>query len=394
MRVALLSHIASPVAPTGAERSLAVLAAGLANRGHEVSLAVPGRWALAEEVRARGIAIDLIPVRACWLVQYHKQPWPRQVARWLRYVAPDPGASRLADWLDRVDPEVVHVNCLPHLRGAAAACRGHRPVVWHVREMLAPGPRRRAFARRLARDADRVVAVSGAVAGWLADEGLGDRLDMVHNGVAVPTPLPDRGRARSQLGLAPEDVVVLQLGQLVAHKGAADLLEAVWSARQRGAPVSALLAGDGPSDFRRRLEARVAIGPDGWGRVLRPVADPWQLLAAADLVAVTTRWPDPLPRSVLEAMASARPVIGFASGGVPEMVEDGVTGRLVEAGDVTGLARAIAELAGDPARREAMGAAGARRAVDEFSVVRHVDRMEKILVTAAGRGFGSQRLAG
>jgi glycosyltransferase involved in cell wall biosynthesis len=98
-----------------------------------------------------------------------------------------------------------------------------------------------------------------------------------------------------------------------------------------------------------------------------------------NVAAITTLWPDPLPRVVMEAMAAARPVVGYGGGGVSEMVVDGETGLLCQPGDIGGLTRAIVELAGDEALRSRLGEAGRRRAKELFSVERHVDQMEKVL---------------
>ena len=377
MRVALLSHLASTQAPTGAEHSLALLARGLAERGHDVHVAAPARWALAPQLEAAGVAITELPVRMCWLVQPEPQPALAQAIRLLRWGLPDPGLGRLRRWLEDLMPDVVHVNCLPHLGGAAAAQVAGLPVVWHVREILPPGVRRRAFARRLRLDADCVVAVSRAVASWLEMEGLGDRLEVVHNGVEAPAEPPSREAARAELGLNPDVSLVVWLGQLLPHKGATETVAAVELARRSGVPLELLLAGPGSGRERTRLET--ALAGRNWARLASPQPNPWSLLAAADLVAVTPTAPDPLPRVVMEAMAAGRPVVGYAIGGIPEMVEDGLTGLLVPAGDIAGLAAALASLAADAGRRRELGERAGRLAREEFSVARHVGRMAEVL---------------
>jgi len=104
-----------------------------------------------------------------------------------------------------------------------------------------------------------------------------------------------------------------------------------------------------------------------------------------DAACLPTMTPDPFPRSVLEAMAAGLPVAAFRGGGVDEMVGDGETGLLVEPGDVEALARAFVRLARDPEAAREMGRAGRSRAAAEFSIERHVDRMERLLSAAAGR---------
>ncbi len=386
MRIALLSHLASPAAPTGAEHSLTLLAAGLAERGHEVGVAAPGPWALGDRLRAAGVEVETLPLRMCWLVQYEEQPMWRQLARALRFAWPDAGAARLQRWLRTQRPDVVHVNCLPHLRGAEIAGSLGIPVVWHLREMLPPGPRRRWFARRLRRDATRIVAVSEAVAGWLREEGLDGLVEVVHNGVEAPARLMDAAGARARFGL-PEDAVAIGLfSQLVAHKGALDLVRAAAAAGPPADRAHYLIAGHGPSAFVGRLRREIAArGLADRVHLVPPQDGVWELVAAVDILAVTTLWPDPLPRVVMEAMAAGRPVVAYDGGGVPEMVVDGTTGLLVRTGHPEALAAAIVRLAGSRDLRQSMGAAGRERADREFSVDRHVARMEAVLAAAARR---------
>ena len=84
-----------------------------------------------------------------------------------------------------------------------------------------------------------------------------------------------------------------------------------------------------------------------------------EILAAADLFALASRW-EGCPLSVMEAMAAGLPVVAAAVGGVPELVEDGVTGILAPLDDTDALGRALALLAYDPQRRRAMGNAARR----------------------------------
>jgi glycosyltransferase involved in cell wall biosynthesis len=384
MKIAMLSHLASVSAPTGAERSLALLAHGLSAGRHEVSVTAPGRWSLTGELEQAGVSVTPIPVRSCWLVQWEPQPMWLQAARGLRFAAPDPGARLLRRWLAGLAPDVVHVNCLPHLRGAAAAKALGLPVVWHLREILPAGRRRRWLAGRLRRDATAIIAVSDAVAGWLREEGLGDRVEVVYNGVGLPPDSVDQETARRRFGLPPDATVIGLFGQLVAHKGALDFVRAAHAVFADKSDLHYLIAGDGPASFARQLEREIAAGAArNRIHVVPPQPEIWELMAAVDVLALTTLWPDPLPRVVMEGMAAGRPVVAYDGGGVPEMVVDGETGLLCAAGDVDGLAVAIGRMAGDSDLRQRTAEAGRRRSRVLFSVEGHLDRMESALVAAS-----------
>jgi glycosyltransferase involved in cell wall biosynthesis len=380
MKIAIMSHFASTAAPTGAERVIDLLARGLNNRGHRVTVSTPGRWMLASGLLDAGVEVRSIPVRACWLVQWANQPFWRQAFRFTRYVFPDRGVPALRRFVRDFEPDVVHVNCLPHLRGAAIAHSCGRPVVWHIHEILPPGPRRRFFARRLRRDATRIVAVSEAVAWWLRDEGLGDLVEVVHNAIEPPAQLPKRAAAREMFGLPTKACVIGLFGQLVEHKGALHFVHAAHRAASSNSDLHFLIAGHGPRQFFRRLHREIVNGP-ARDRIhlVPPQKEIWSLLAAVDVVAITTLWPDPLPRVVMEAMAVGLPVAGYGGGGVPEMVVHGENGILSEPEDVDGLAAAFERLAGDAELRRRMGEAGSLRARDLFTVQGHVDRMEAVL---------------
>jgi glycosyltransferase involved in cell wall biosynthesis len=387
MKLVAVSHLASPDAPTGAEKSLAFLAGALSERRHATAVVVPGRWCLSDAVKESGVEVAEIASRACWLVQWGKQSGWKQTLRYLRYRFPDPGYRRMMVWLDRYWPDVVYVNCLPQLKGAAAARALGLPVVWHIREILPPGRRRRWFSRRLRRCASRIVAVSHAVAEWLTQEGLGDMVEVVHNGCTSPAILPEPSMLREKYGLRPTGVLVGYFAQIVRHKGVVDLVRAASRAMAEDPAVGIVIAGAGAPRELDRLQAEIAGSPFSERFVmLPPEKDVWNLLAAVDMVVVPSLWPDPLPRSVMESMAAGRPVVAYRTGGVPEMVVDGETGFMVEPGDVEGLADGIAQLAGDADLRQRLGAAAARRARSDFSFNSHVDRMEQILIECAAAG--------
>jgi glycosyltransferase involved in cell wall biosynthesis len=91
------------------------------------------------------------------------------------------------------------------------------------------------------------------------------------------------------------------------------------------------------------------------------------VLGAADVVAVPSTAPDPLPGAATEAAAAGCPVVASAHGGLPEIIRDGQTGRLVTPGDAGELARVVRELIDDPEQRRRLGVAAAADARERFA---------------------------
>jgi glycosyltransferase involved in cell wall biosynthesis len=157
-----------------------------------------------------------------------------------------------------------------------------------------------------------------------------------------------RKRWRQAHGFSDKDRIVVSLARLVPQKNPLGLIEAF----ARVPDAHLVLAGGGSL-----LEAvNKAAGPRV--RVLGVVEDVPELLAASDVFALASDW-EGHPVSVLEAMAAGLPVAATAVGGLPEIVEEGVTGRLVQAGDMRALGHAITDAL---ANRAAMGEAARRRA--------------------------------
>jgi glycosyltransferase involved in cell wall biosynthesis len=180
------------------------------------------------------------------------------------------------------------------------------------------------------------------------------RIVTVHNGIdptryaAIPDPQPT--------GRPP---VVGVITRMVAGKGLEDLLAACERLLSRG-EYRFVLAGDGPLKpvlEQRARQRGIAQHIDFPGFV-----DPKVAMQEID-VFVLPSYKEGLPYNVLEAMAAGRPVVATAVGGLPEIITDGVNGRLVKVGDVTALAEAIEETARPPRLSEL--AAAARRTVQE-----------------------------
>ena len=278
------------------------------------------------------------------------------------------GVARRWRLYARLDPHVVH-SCLFGFDALAALPARLRsvPLVVSARRELPGWMRLRHRAARWLgnRLSHRVVCCSTAVERAVLREAGIDarRVVTIGNGVALERFAGTgerRAAARRDWRVSAGDWLCVTVANFGLEKGHRQLLEA---ARRALAAVPELLfvwAGDGPL----RGETAAAVAAAGLSERVRlpgQVADVAGLLAAADCFALASL-SEGSPNALLEAMASGLASVATAVGGVPELVEDGVSGVLVPAGDPAALAEAILALRADPERAARLGRAARARA--------------------------------
>jgi glycosyltransferase involved in cell wall biosynthesis len=244
--------------------------------------------------------------------------------------------------------------------------------------------RLRALSREAARLSDRVIATDEATrADVSALLGVpADRVSVVPNGIepeeiARLTPADPAAFLRGTLpALDDASLVFLSVGRLELYKGFRDVLEALTMAHGRSRLPGGwawVVAGDGPA--RGTLERGARMLP-GFVHVVGRVTEAMlhALYARAHVFVHAPRY-EGSSLVTLEAMAHGLPVVATRAGGIPDKVLEGVTGRLVAPGDADALATALADVAGDPARREEMGRRGRARVQAEFAWERIIERV-------------------
>lgn len=263
---------------------------------------------------------------------------------------------------------LVHTNTSVTLGGAAAARIAQVPHVWHVREIYAGFERWWPAYRRLLVTADALPCVSAATAAQF--DGAGP-VSVVPDGLAAFPERADQTAAREELGIDQDAFAIALMGRLSPWKGQDVLIDALADVRLREANAFALIAGaPWRGEERRGRELRELaerIGVADRVRFLGFRDDIATVLGAADVVAVPSTQPDPLPNAALEAGAAGCCVVAADHGGLPDMIRDGETGLLVPPGDVGALATALASLAADPERRLALADAAARDIPERFA---------------------------
>lgn len=183
----------------------------------------------------------------------------------------------------------------------------------------------------------------------------------------------------------PDDVFeILSVGSLQPYKGFVHLLGACSFLRDRGVRFRCRIVGEGA--LRGQLEAQIdELDLEGDVQLLgaKTQQEVAQMMPEADCyvqpsVVTPSGKMEGIPVAIMEALACARPVVSSALSGIPELVEDGVTGYLVPPGDAEALCDRLAQVHADPGKAKALGLSGRDRVLNDYQLVRNVGRLASL----------------
>ena len=293
---------------------------------------------------------------------------------------------RLRRYLDVHRIDVVHSHS-PLPGAVARVISGHGRLLVHTEHNMWDRYHwaTRAVNAATFRRNQAVIAVSEGVAGSIRRRCLRGGVEpevVIHgtSGGRVQRGPAARRRAREALGLDPTTFVAGSVGNFTPKKDHATMLEAFAIVRRAVPDARLVVIGSGPLEAELHRRARQ---PDLAGSVdfTGTRDDVELLLAGLDVFVMSSRY-EGLPIALLEAMSAGVPPVATRVGGIPEVVLDGESGRLVEPGDHAALARAIVDLAADPEERERLGesAIQASSSCDLESAVRSLEALYERVV--------------
>ncbi len=279
--------------------------------------------------------------------------------------------------------DVVHAHGLK-VGWLASSIAGRPPTVLSVHNLVLDEVAGRSASvlrlleERLPARVDRTIAISSGVARRFDGVRAADRIVVIPPAGPPPEPTRTRAAVRADLGLDPGDDLVVTAARLNPQKDLEMLVDAAAIARRSRPNLRWFVFGEGPSrpDVERAIAAKdlegvvVLSGP-------RPTVD--DELAAADVVAVTSRW-ESGPLVVLEALALGRPVVSTRVGLAPDVIGC-ESGRLVDVGDAAGMAAAVVDLLADPPE-SGPGLTGSAARFAPDALVRQVESVYRELSVA------------
>jgi glycosyltransferase involved in cell wall biosynthesis len=341
----------------------------LSSRGHRICLFHERPGNLADEFRS-------------FCESIHQGPSP------LYSDTPTRDAPRIAMRAiaaSRRRPDVVLVNNFSELVWAAGIKALTRaPIVCYLHEFK---PVKRSSLRLLGGRVDRFVLSSEFIRGAWSNHGLdGARAEVVHPGISqsLYTSGTDSDRAgiRRELGLPAEAYVVLYIGRLIPEKGVDVLLEA-WRSLALPPESARLLIVGLPPVTDSYIDGLRAMSPPGceWLPMVRNVVP---MLQASDVLTLPSRCDEGFGRVIVEAMATGRPAVASAAGGIPEILRGEFEGLLFTRGDSAALAERLLALRDWRVSDPALAAHCANHVAQNFSLGAATDQLAGILASVAG----------
>jgi len=214
------------------------------------------------------------------------------------------------------------------------------------------------------RGAWRFIVVSTDLVEHMARQGVArERLVNVYTGIWSPELEPQRRDLRAEYGIGPDALLLAHVGNARPVKGFPYLLAALADLKRRGVVFHLLVAGKGYED---EVAAIDRLGLTDAITLLGHV-DVMQITPNVDIMVLPSRI-DAAPRAVIEATVVGTPVVGTRVGGVPEILDDGRGGVLVDPGDPSSMAKALADAARDPESMRALAQHALRRNRELFSI--------------------------
>ena len=360
--MARLLFVSTSTTVGGAEKTLHALATLVDPKRHEVcgvvGLKPDGEY--ARKLKAQGFRVETLGLTR----------------------APRPGdATRLAKIIERERPDLVHAimyQAIQLTRLAKSKVSFPFKLVSSPRVHYRTRPLWTLLVDRALKNRDDLLIAECDASRRFLTGTLGyapAKVKVIRNGVDLagwPVSKVERQKRRLELRMNAGDLLLGATGRLDKQKGFAYLIEAMAQLKRTDARL--VILGEGPE--RKHLEALVRRHELEKTVMLpgeRPEIASW--LSAFDAYCLPSLW-EGLPNSLLEAMALGLPVVASAVDGVPEAVTNGKTGLLVPPASPAALAKALKELAGDPARRAALGAAAHAEIAEKFTLRRMIGEYE------------------
>jgi glycosyltransferase involved in cell wall biosynthesis len=370
---------------SGAERVLMNLLSRLDRKKFEPIVTAPADGTFLTEITTRGF--KMYPINTPLLIR-SKNPF-----RLIKYI-PDfwKTTAQLKTIIKQEKIDLIHANSFTAMLYSNSAVKSTgKPIIWHMHDIITPRWFNRRFITYAGRGATKIVAVSNAVKSRLIELGVpAEKCITLYNGMDCSIPVtPDATsiaeieRIRKELQIPQDAIVISMFGQIAQWKGQAIFIQAAAKLVEQYPQLRFLIIGDiihnREQKYKRDIEQLITqlhlSSPIIFTGFRRDVPN---LMRMSDIIVHCSVMPDPLPTVILEAMVSKKPVIAARVGGVPEIVQDGLTGLLFTSQKTDELVNAMRQLVVSKELRQIMGNAGRNRVEQFFNINQNIEIVQTI----------------
>ncbi|MEW5768499.1 MAG: glycosyltransferase [bacterium] len=369
-------HLDSEKTWRGGQAQVFYLASGLKERGHHVAVTCPKEAPLFKKCQRSGLTTYPVKMRGEWDMA---------------------SAWQIARLIHKEKPQIIHIHSAhAHTLAqiALAFTFNSRPKVVLSRRVDFHIKKNPISYFKYRWGIDRIMAISSGIKQVLIQDGLAEeKIEVVHSGIDLSR-FEVKGKAEylyPELGLDPTQPIAGIIAALAPHKDHANFLKAASIVSSRLPRVKYLVVGEG--ELRKDLEVLCQEqGIDDKVRFLGFREDVIQILTILDLF-VLSSYLEGLCTSLLDAQAAGVPIVATRTGGVPEIIKDGVNGLLVPPQDPKSLAEAIIRLLKDKVLANQMSIKG-KEMVKEFSKEAMISKTEEVYTKLLAETFPQPSQAG
>lgn len=374
----LMLHSVSDI--YGASRILLITATMLLEMNYNVHVVISEQGPLSEQLRLAGVRVSII--RLGILRKKYFNLFGLANRAWVLSIA----YVKLRRLVKAEAVGVIYSNTAMVLVGGFLAKATGIKHLWHIHEIT---EKPKFFARFLGwainRNSDRAVTVSAEVSNHWGQYVQPEKLVTIHNGLDYSPYVNAESTLKASLGITDSQVLVGMVGRVNSWKGHRYFVDLAAIITERFTNVKFVMVGDAYKGEEHLVDELIGYVSDkGLSDHISYLgfrADIPNVLKGLDVFVLPSILPDPLPTTVLEAMACGIPVVATRHGGAKEMVDDGVTGMLIPWDDAETAVSCFSDLFTDQSLRKKMGQAGLHRVLEIFSRERYFKEIMQAIDT-------------
>lgn len=378
MKKILFLHTGSEM--YGADKVMLDLIKNLDKTKYSPYVILPEDGMLADKLRNISVKIDIVPYPVLRRKYFNVSGVLKYIVMYFKY------SKQLVKLAKKEQIDIIHNNTSAVLEGCYVSKILNIPLVWVVHEIIIkPKLIFNIICKIIAHYSTETIVVSNAVKNHLLSSGYfkKNKIKVIHNGVdsSIFNPNTNCNYLYSEWNIPNTAKVIGMIGRVNSWKGQEDFLIATNKVLENNKNVYAIIVGGvfvGEEKYKNILLENINKSSFKDRIIYSDYRNDTEAIHKLfDIFVLPSINPDPLPTVVLEAMATGKPIVGYAHGGVCEMVKNGVNGLLVEPRNPDLLANAINKLLQNKKLCKQMGKKSLERFNNNFSMTRYVNNYSK-----------------